>query len=60
MFKVELSPSKKNRFMCFNESPLKMMKNTFYFIFCSEDGRLSKDRRVVHGVTTSGNKWYNE
>ena len=30
--KVELSPSKKNRLICFNESPLKMMKNAFYFI----------------------------
>ena len=36
------------------------MKNSFYFIFCSEDNRLSKDRRVVHGVTMSGNEWYNE
>ena len=26
MFKVGLSPSKKNCFICFNESPLKMMK----------------------------------
>ena len=31
-FKVELSPSKKNCFICFNESSLKMMKNAFYFI----------------------------
>ena len=23
----------KNCFICFNESPLKMIKNTFYFIF---------------------------
>ena len=30
--KVGFSPSKKNYFICFNESPLKMMKNTFYFI----------------------------
>ena len=30
--KVGLSPSKKNCFICFNESPLKMMKNAFYFI----------------------------
>ena len=30
--KVGLSPSKKNYFICFNESPLKMMKNAFYFI----------------------------
>ena len=30
--KVGLSPSKKFRFICFNESPLKMMKNAFYFI----------------------------
>ena len=30
--KVGLSPSKKNRFICFNESPLKMMKNALYFI----------------------------
>ena len=29
--KVDLSPSKKkNCFLCFNESPLKIMKNTFY------------------------------
>ena len=30
--KVRLSPSKKIRVICFIESPLKMMKNTFYFI----------------------------
>ena len=30
-FKVGFSPSKKF-FICFNESPLKTMKNTFYFI----------------------------
>ena len=29
--KVGLSPSKKNCFVCFIESPLKMMKNAFYF-----------------------------
>ena len=32
IFKVGLSPSKKNIFICWNESPLKMMKNAFYFI----------------------------
>ena len=32
MFKVGLSPSKKNFFICFNESPLKIMRNYFYFI----------------------------
>ena len=31
-FKVELSPSKKLCFICFNENPLKIMKNAFYFI----------------------------
>ena len=31
-FKVGLSPSKKNGVICFIESPLKMMKNAFYFI----------------------------
>ena len=31
-FKVGLSPSKKFIFIYFNESPLKMMKNGFYFI----------------------------
>ena len=31
-FKVGLSPSKKNCVICFFESPLKMMKNAFYFI----------------------------
>ena len=30
--KVGLSPSKKIIFICFNESPLKVMKNTFSFI----------------------------
>ena len=30
--KVGLSSSKKNPFICFNESPLKMMKNAFHFI----------------------------
>ena len=30
-FKVGLSPSKQNCFVCFKESPLKMMNNTFYF-----------------------------
>ena len=29
--KVGLSPSKKNCVMCLIESPLKMMKNAFYF-----------------------------
>ena len=33
VLKVGLSPSKKIRVICFIESPLKMMKNTFYFIF---------------------------
>ena len=28
----ELSPSRRVVFICFNESPLKMMKNTLYFI----------------------------
>ena len=32
IFKAGLSPSKKNLFICFNDSPLKMMKNAFYFI----------------------------
>ena len=31
-FNGKISPSKKNLFICFNESPLKMMKNAFYFI----------------------------
>ena len=31
-FKVGFSPSKKICFICFNDSPWKMMKNTFYFI----------------------------
>ena len=30
--KVGLSPSKKNGVICLIESPLKMMKNAFYFI----------------------------
>ena len=30
--KVGLSPSKKYCFICFNDSPSKMMKNPFYFI----------------------------
>ena len=30
-FKVGFSPSKKICFICFIESPLKMMKNAFYF-----------------------------
>ena len=30
--KVGLSPSKKNYVICFIESPLKKMKNAFYFI----------------------------
>ena len=32
VIKVRLSPSKRNCFICFNESPLKMVKNDFYFI----------------------------
>ena len=32
MFKVGLSPSKKFAFIYFNESPLKMMENAFYFM----------------------------
>ena len=31
-FKVGLSPSKKIGFICLIESPLKMIKNAFYFI----------------------------
>ena len=30
--KVGLSPSKKNYFICFNDSPSKMMKNAFYLM----------------------------
>ena len=30
--KLGLSPSKKNCIICFTESPLKMMKNAFFFI----------------------------
>ena len=30
--KVRLYPSKKNFFICFNDSPSTMMKNVFYFI----------------------------
>ena len=30
--KVGLSPSKKNCFIYFNESPLEIVKNAFYFI----------------------------
>ena len=32
VFEVGLSLSKKSCFICFNENPLKMMKNAFYFI----------------------------
>ena len=32
VIKVGLSPSKKVFFICFNDSPSKMMKNAFYFI----------------------------
>ena len=31
-FKFRLSPSKKIVFICFNESPLKLMKNVFYLL----------------------------
>ena len=31
-FKVGLSPSRKNCVICFVESPLKIMRNAFYFI----------------------------
>ena len=31
-FQVELSPSKQACFICFDESPLKVMENAFYFI----------------------------
>ena len=35
-FKIGLSLAKKTScFICFNESPLKMMKNAFYFILKS-------------------------
>ena len=30
--KVRLSPSNKTYFICFNESPLKIIENAFYFI----------------------------
>ena len=32
LIKVGLSPSKKKRIICFNDSPSEMMKNAFYFI----------------------------
>ena len=32
LVKVGLPPSKESCLVCFNESPLKMMKNAFYFI----------------------------
>ena len=32
LFKVGLSSSKKLLFICFNDSPSKMIKNTLYFI----------------------------
>ena len=32
IFKVGLSPSKQNCFICFKENPMKMMKNAFHFI----------------------------
>ena len=32
ILEVEFSPSKNFNFFCFNESPLQMMKNAFYFI----------------------------
>ena len=32
IIKVGLLPLKKNCFICYNESPLKIMKNVFYFI----------------------------
>ena len=32
VLKDGLSPSKKTLFICFNDSPPKMMKNVFYFI----------------------------
>ena len=32
MFKVMLSPSKKNCVICFFEHPVNIMKNAFYFI----------------------------
>ena len=31
-FRVEFFPSEKICFICFNEGPLKMMKNAFYLI----------------------------
>ena len=35
LIKLRLSPLKKNCFICFNESSLKMMKNRFYIILKS-------------------------
>ena len=32
LIKVELSPSKKLNFICFNETSVKMMQNTFHFM----------------------------
>ena len=34
-FELGLSPSKNSYLICFNESPLKMMKNVFFFILKS-------------------------
>ena len=61
--KVGLSPSQKNCFICFNESPLKMIKNAFLFhlknSFCSqlighiEKNDLIRNKRLILKFMTS-------
>ena len=65
-FKVGLSSSKKNCFISFNENPLKMMKNDFYFILkalfiatfwsCRKNGLIRKKKLSDCNGTRSHNR----
>ena len=64
--KVGLSSSKKNCFISFNENPLKMMKNDFYFILkalfiatfwsCRKNGLIRKKKLSDCNGTRSHNR----
>ena len=60
LVKVGLSPSKESCLVCFNESPLKMMKNAFYFILkallvlwsCRKNSLIRKIRLISKLLTS--------
>ena len=58
MIKVGPSPSKKNFYVCFNDSPSKMMDNVFYFIL-KDFFVLKIFNFQIYDITSSLTKNYN-